>query len=663
MSVLPKRVGGCCAGCGQGCAATPGRVLRVGLIGQPNCGKSTLFNAVAGYRSATGNYPGTTVRLTWSRVRVNGAEIELIDVPGIYSLSASSPTEKAAKQFLLSREVDVIVNVVDASLLGRSLELTLELQELGVPMVVSLNMMDEAHRKGMAIRVPQLSQELRAPVVETIATRGVGVRELFSRVMAPPDLVPGPVTSSGWTAETERAISRLERGIASGSGSRAGARFLAVKLLEKDEDILGQAGPEARELAGRVGEEFAQAHGHALDDVVVRERRERAAALAEQTVSAGRPHADFREALDDLLTHPFWGYVFLVLVLGSLFWAVFGIGRWTEKELLGALGAAFAPVTAGLGHHALAYALASSLWDGFVGGAAIVLPYLIPFLFGLALLEDTGYLPRIAYLLDGLCHRIGLHGTSVVPVVLGYGCSVPACLATRVLPSRRDRFLATVLATLVPCSARSTVIFALAAFYLGPAWALTIFAFNALVVFASGWLLARLWPEVSMGMILEVPRYEWPSLRMTARKVWLRLREFVVVSWPLLIGGSAVLGLAEYWHWDRVLNMALSPLTRVLGLPPAVGVTLIFGVLRKELTMVMLVQALGTTNLHAVLSTAQILAFTVFVTFYVPCLASLAAMTKEIGRKLTALAAAYSFALATMLALAARILLTALHLA
>lgn len=661
MSLLPKLVGGGCEGCEKACS-TSGRVVRVGLIGQPNCGKSTLFNAVAGYRSATGNYSGTTVRLTWGRVRVNGSEIVLIDVPGIYSLSASSPTEKAAKRFLLQREVDVIVNVMDASLLRRSLELTLELQELGVPMVVSLNMIDEARRKGMAISLPQLSEKLRVPVVETIATRGVGVHDLFSRVISRPTLLPGPAPSSSWTADTERAIARLERGIAQGAGFPPGARFLAVKLLERDEDLLEQAGPEARALAGQVREEFARTHGHALDDGIVQERRERAAALAQETATAGRPHADFRETLDDLLTHPFWGYVFLVLVLAGLFWAVFGIGGWTEKALLGALGAAFVPVTAGLGHHTLAYALASSLWDGFVGGAAIVLPYLVPFLFGLALLEDTGYLPRIAYLLDGLCHRIGLHGTSVVPVVLGYGCSVPACLATRALPSRRDRFLATVLATLVPCSARSTVIFALAAFYLGPAWALTIFAFNALVVLASGWLLARLWPEVSMGMILEVPRYEWPSPRMTARKVWLRLREFVVVSWPLLIGGSALLGLADYWHGDRFLNAALSPLTGVLGLPSTVGVTLIFGVLRKELTMVMLVQALGTTNLHAVLTTAQILTFTVFVTFYVPCLASLAAMTKEIGRKLTTLAAAYSFALATLLGVGARFLLTALHL-
>lgn len=279
---------------------------------------------------------------------------------------------------------------------------------------------------------------------------------------------------------------------------------------------------------------------------------------------------------------------------------------------------------------------------------------MLPFLFGLAFLEDVGYLPRVAYLMDGLLHRIGLHGTSVLPLMLGYGCSVPACLATRILPSKRDRFIASVLATLVPCSARSNVIFALVAFYLGPGWALGIFLFNGLVVVLSGWILTRIWPEVSPGMVLEVPRYQMPSLKVMTRKVWFRLREFVVLSWPLLIVGSAVLGLAEYWHWDHAIDMALSPLTRVLGLPIAVGTTLVFGLLRKELSMIMLVQALGTTQIRQVMTASQILVFTIFITFYIPCIATVATLLKQIGRKMTAFAIGYSFLLATGLAVVTR---------
>jgi ferrous iron transport protein B len=437
-------------------------------------------------------------------------------------------------------------------------------------------------------------------------------------------------------------------------------RLLAVKLLEGDQELLAQARPEAREMVEGLREELQRKHGWPAHRILLAERHDLAMHLFEQCTTLGRPRADFRVLLDALLTHPVWGYVCLLVLLAGLFWGVFGLGRWIERGLLGWMEAAFPLVSAGLGRQTVAFALARGVWQGLAGGAAIVLPYLTPFLFGLALLEDVGYLPRIAYLLDGLLHRIGLHGTSVVPIMLGYGCSVPACLATRILPSQRDRFLAAVLAAMVPCSARSTVIFALVAFYLGPGWALGIFAFNALIVFLSGWLLTRLWPEVSAGMILEVPRYQWPSLRTTASKVWLRLREFITVSWPLLVGGSVALGLAEFWHWDRSINAVLSPLTAMLGLPSSLGVTLIFGLLRKELSMVMLVQALGTTDIRAVMTAAQMLTFTVFITFYIPCLATLAAMTKEIGHKLTALAAAYSLLLATLLGLATRFLLEAI---
>lgn len=633
--------------------------LTVALIGQPNCGKSTLFNAVAGYRSATGNFSGTTVRLAWSQVRVNGSLVELVDVPGIYSLTTSSPTESAAKQFLLSANVDVIVNVVDEALLSRSLELTLELRELGIPMVVCLNMADEAKHKGIAVSTKRLSEMLGLPVVETIAYQGVGVREVFARVLTEAGRGPARADVLEWHHDVESVIARMEQHLANGNALPfPPRRFLAVKLLEGDEDLLGQMKPAVRAASHALRHELQQSHGRPAESVVMSERHDRAMHLFEQTARVGHPGKDIRAAIDNLLMHPVLGYVFLVLMLVGFFWAVFGFGGWMERTMLGALDGAFARMAANLTTGTLTFAVVKSLWDGFAGGAGIVLPYLMPFLIGLALLEDVGYLPRVAYLLDGLLHRIGLHGTSVVPIILGYGCSVPACLATRILPCPRDRFLATVLATLVPCSARSTVIFAMVAFYLGPGWALGIYAFNILVVFASGWLLTRIWPEVSAGMILEVPRYQWPSAKVIARKVWLRLHEFVVVSWPLLVAGSVVLGLAEYLHWDRYVNATLSPLTALLGLPAAVGTTLIFGILRKELSMVMLVQALGTTQINTVMTAAQILVYTIFVMFYIPCLATLVAMTKEIGGRLTLKATAYALLLAMVLGVAARFVLS-----
>ena len=629
--------------------------MKIALVGQPNCGKSTIFNAVAGYRAATGNFPGTTVRLAWSTVRLNGHVAELVDVPGIYSLTSNNPAESAARKFLLRETVSLIINVLDASLLSRSLELTLELRELGIPMIVCLNMMDEAERRGTRISSRELSTLLGLPVVETIGYRGVGVRELFRQGTQQLNQPPRPAEFIAWHRDVETSVQQMQGVLESISHEhRLPSRFLAIKLLENDDDISREAGPEAAAAASRLRARIEQTRGRAAESVIMSERHDRAMRLFEQSATVTRPRSDPRATLDSLLTHPLWGYVFLAVILVGFFWAVFGLGSLLENAISGRLDLLTAYLLAQVPKGGLEHTLIASLMDGVQGGAGIVLPYLVPFLFGLAFLEDVGYLPRVAYLMDGLLHRIGLHGTSMLPIILGYGCSVPACLATRILPSKRDRFLASVLATLVPCSARSTVIFALVAFYLGPMWALGIFCFNALVVISSGWLLARIWPEISTGMILEVPRYQWPAFRIMARKVWLRLREFVVLSWPLLIAGSLVLGLGAYWNLDHYANVALSPLTLILGLPVVLGTTLVFGVLRKELALIMLAQALGTTSVATVLSATQIVVFTIFITFYIPCLATLVSLVKEIGKKMTALAAVYTFILATLMGLVAR---------
>jgi ferrous iron transport protein B len=285
---------------------------------------------------------------------------------------------------------------------------------------------------------------------------------------------------------------------------------------------------------------------------------------------------------------------------------------------------------------------------------AIVLPYLLPFLIGLAILEDTGYLPRMAYILDNFMHRIGLHGKSVLPLMLGYGCSVPAIMSARILPSR-DRRITAVLASFIPCSARTVVIFGLVAAFMGPWWALFIYLLNLVLVVVLGNVLARTMKGAPPGLILEIPELQVPSLRTLAAKTWLTLKEFITIAWPLLVASSVVLGLLEWAHSARAVNALLSPLTvTVLGLPAAVGMTLVFGVLRKELTLVMLVQAMGTTNLNAVLTDGQMLTFTLFVVFYVPCVATIAVMAKELGWRDTAVISAFSVVVAVVVAVAGR---------
>jgi ferrous iron transport protein B len=659
--------------------------VRFALVGQPNSGKSTIFNAVAGYRSLTSNFSGTTVEYTRGRARISGEVIDLIDLPGLYSLNPANAAETCAREFLLTGDWDVLVNILDASQLARSLELTLELTELERPMVVCLNMMDEATRKGLSIDLQSLTAALGCPVVEAVATRGQGIVETFVAAMGLCRRGPRVFSPAfSYTPAVEAVVDGLARALAQpnepialqagasrsaptspiaacavaepalGTARSPNARFRALQLLQSDPLRVAFLPADTAEPLERARREMLDATGEPADLVVSSARHAACLNLFERVATVSRPHGDWREQVDRWLMHPFWGYVFLALIFLGFFRLVFGVGQLGEAHILAAFNSLIAYVGRFLAPEGWAFALVKGALLGTAGAFAIVLPYLLPFLIGLSILEDAGYLARVGYLMDAVMHRLGLHGTATIPILLGYGCSVPAVMATRILTSRRDRFVAGFLAVLVPCSARMTVIMALVGFYLGAYWALGIYVLNLVVVALAGIVLARIWPEVAPGLLMEVPPYHHPAGRVVILKTWWRLREFVVIAIPLLIVGSAVLGLVEFFGWQNAINTALSPLTALLGLPAAVGLTLIFGVLRKELSLLMLMQAVGTTNVGSVMTTAQIVIFTLFVTFYLPCLATLASMVRELGRKLTIAASGALLALAIVVSLLAR---------
>ncbi len=634
--------------------------MRIVLVGQPNCGKSTIFNHLSGYKAVASNFPGTTVKYTASKIYINSHLCECIDLPGTYSLIASDAAEAETRRFLLKESYDVIINVLDASLLGRSLELTLELVELRKPMLVVLNMIDEADRKGIEIDSRKLSQILGIPVVETIAYTGQGLTEMV-RVAFKVALEKKLPQSLLLSKDVENVVEKVEGIIAPfAEETHIPPRFLALKLLEKDkafENELGRCLSESRKEIKKAQAQLEETHGRPSDVVIASERHALAMNIYEEVVTIVRsPQKDIREKIDDVLMHKVWGYFFLVLIFYGFFALVFKVGSHIETPLM----AVFDHILVRLGHYfpqkGLPYVVVEGIVQGIAGGIAIVLPYLVPFLLGLALLEDSGYLPRVAFLVDTFMHRIGLHGKSIIPFLLGYGCSVPAVMATRILESERDRFITAILATLIPCSARTVIILGLVSYYLGPGYAVLVYVLNLIVIGMAGRLLSKVYSEVTPGLLLEVPNYRIPALRTIWFKSWYRLKEFVVIAWPILVIGSVILGILQYFHWDSIINHLLSPLTLLLGLPVAVGTTLIFGILRKELSLIMLLQALGTKEVLTVMTKTQVLTFTIFVVFYIPCMATIAALWREIGLKKTIMATVFTFGIACLLGVMTRFL-------
>ena len=633
------------------------------FIGQPNCGKSTLFNALAGPKAETSNFPGTTVKHTHSKVNIEGRLLNIIDLPGTYSLNPSEPAEKVVLTHLFQEKPDLIVNVVDASILGRSLELSLELIELEDPMIVALNMVDLAEKKGVQVDSAKLEKRLGVKVVPTIALHGRGIKQLLEAAFYRLD-ERCPVRSPRWSLDVEEEVENLAKKIPADFPIVANRRFTAVKLIEANRafccEVLEELDPILKrdvDLAKKNIEEKRRAPAY---EAIAAERHHLALKISEQSSRVERgKHLSWDKRLDDILMHPFLGYPLLAGVFLAFFFLIFKIGNPLEGSLLRALSGwrGFFSKLLGSG---LLFHLVDGLLQGIGGGIAIVLPYFIPLLFFMSFLEDLGYLARAGFLLDTFMHRIGLHGKSVSPFLLGFGCNVPAIMSTRILESQRDRIITSLLIPFIPCSARTTIVLALVAFYLGPMWALGFYIFNILLVAGIGRFLTFFFKAPSPGLILEIPTLKRPSLKNMLDKTYLQLKSFLKFAWPILIGGSVVLSLVQFLGWDKIFNTLLSPLVvQGLGLPRELGMTLIFGFLRKELSLLMMLQALGVDykNLLTVISPEQIVVFTAFVSFFIPCLSTFAVLWKEMGKKVAFLSAGLSVAVAVLVSLFIRVVI------
>ena len=641
--------------------------VRLALVGNANVGKSAIFNQMTGLDQRTGNWAGKTVELARGKAIYKRRIFEIIDLPGTYSLSSFTEEEEVTRDFLAGGEVDVVVNVIDATALERNLYLTSQVLELGLPMVIALNQADLARKKGLKIDVQNLSRELGVPVTETVGLTGQGLKELMKlahRLVNIKKFHTGHANRKKlhghrhkdrgfdhWIhyahhlgeryvefgPEVESRVRLLQDGINKPIQGYPG-RFLACKLLEGDEvaaTLTASRHPELLETGNRLRDELTEIHGEDSATVMTQERYSISYGIA-NSVTDITPGGNITlsDKLDRVTTHPLLGLVIFVSVIVSSFFLIFTIGDQVSAWFMTAFEWSGSYVKDNLGDGWFYLIIWEGAVQGFIAALAFVLPYILPFYILLALLEDSGYMARVAILMDAMMHRFGLHGKAFIPMILGYGCTVPAVLGTRILETRRERFIAAFMSGFIPCAARTTVIMALVGDFLGWYWALGLYVFNILLIALLGYFAAKLLPGKAYGLIMEVPRYHLPTAKVVLKQSWMRLRDFVAVAMPIIIVGSVVLVLFEMFNLTDPINVVLSPVTVwVLGLPVAVGVILLLGILRKELTIVMLVTLWSTEALNEHLTGAQMIVFTLFVLFYIPCVSTIAALVKEFGAR------------------------------
>ena len=606
----------------------------VALAGNANVGKSVTFNQLTGIDQEIGNWPGKTVERAEGLLQYRGKRIRVIDLPGIYSINALSTEEQVSREFIAHDHPDVVVNILDASALERNLFFTLQLAELESPMILALNQADLAAQKGIRIDIHKLSELLGVPVIPTVAIQGKGIAELSDAIIRAVHDRPKPHTIP-YGKEVEDRIQKLMQLLPAGAGGYP-PRWTAIKLLEGDPDTVWEAkkqAPDVASAAQTIARELEKIHGEAAGTVLSGERYHAAEQIVAEVMeihSHGNQESTLTERIDRLALHPVLGYLLLVLTIGGLLVWTFVIGAWMS-ELITTYLAGIAPI------HPLIKGTATDIlfngaWTGFVAALTLIIPYVIPFYLILALIEDSGFLTRFSLMLDRGMHKMGLHGKAIIPLVLGFGCTVPACLSCRIIESPKQKFLAAFLVTLVPCSARTIVILGVVAAFVNIWWALALYLFDFILIVILGRIAFRVLPGESVGMIMEMPDYHIPHLAGVLGQTWQRTKSLISIVLPAYIAGSIVITAAYAMGFLEPINTLLAPVTvLLLGLPLMTGVVFVFGIIRKEMTLLALAALFGTTVFSTIMTPAQLIVFALVTMLYVPCISTIMALAHEFG--------------------------------
>lgn len=548
------------------------------LMGNPNVGKSVFFSRLTGTQVIASNYPGTTVEFTRGYAIINGEKYEIIDVPGTYTLEPTCKAEEVACEMLKTarkealKESNIIINIVDATNLERNLSLTLELMEQSVPVIVALNMWDDTKHKGIHIDVDKLEKWLGVPVVPTTAITGEGFSRLIARLPeARTPQVRHHNLEDRWKdiGEIIKKIQHLEH--------------RHHTIFENIQDLT---------IHTTTGLLFAIAVAY-ISFLVIR---------------------FIGEGLINYLADPFFEVLWLPFLMKLS--VLLGSGGHLHDILIGKL------INGSIDYVQSFGVLSTALYVEF----AMVLPYLVAFYFILGILEDSGYLPRLAILMDNLTHRIGLHGFAIVPTLLAFGCNVPGILATRVLESKRERFIASTLISIgIPCAALQAMIFGVLGKH-GVWPVLAVYATLAATWLVLGLILNRLTPGFSPELLLEIPPYRFPPLMLLFKKTWWRIKQFILDALPVVTLGVLVVNILYLLNiFDLIARLTAPVISGLLGLPKEAIVAIVIGFLRKDVAVGMLVPLS--------LSVKQLIVACVVLSMFFPCIATFVVLLRELGWK------------------------------
>lgn len=664
--------------------------INVALIGNPNCGKTSLFNVASGAREHVGNYSGVTVDAKTGTFRQDDVTFRIVDLPGTYSLACYSPEELYVRKYLRDNEPDVIVNIVDATNLERNLYLTTELINMNRPMVIALNMFDELKQKGISLDYKKLSEMIGVPIVPTVARTGEGIRQLFDAVIAVAEDRHAVVRHVHVTLgkELEQSVGVLNRALKADPDLRPrfSPRYMAIKLLENDKEVesLVEGTKDAKaifELRDREVERLAEVFpGEDVASLIAGESYGFiSGALAETMEQNPVDSADTTRVLDAIVTNRLFGFPIFLAIMAFIFWATFSVGQYPMDWIEAAVGWLGSLVEQYMPDGPLKDLIGDGIIGG-VGGVIVFLPNILILYFCLSFLEDSGYMARAAFIMDKVMHRMGIHGKSFIPLVMGFGCNVPAIMSTRSIESRSSRLITILINPFMSCSARVPIyVLLIGAFFPDHATIafMSLYILGILVAVLTARMLRRFYFKADeTPFVMELPPYRLPTFKASCRHMWAKGEQYLRKMGGVILVASIIVWALNYFPLhdeqastpsfeaeqidegridtsrDSYLEMAgkaVNPVMEPAGFHWRATVAVLAGIPAKEIVVSSLgvlytgdeevaesklserIKAPNPVTGKPDFTSASALAFMVFVLLYFPCMATLVAIVKETG--------------------------------